>query len=141
MVEEDSVEEELPLQESVRRKCMVSQGRMTVFRLENIVRDEVITRGLERLEKEQRERPASGKGIATAMSFEPLLCTEAIQQTDKFTDPPSTGSSKVKETDFHSTHEKVFWPLKLPTMMRRLACRIPLGRSPTSSKVSKVEAL
>lgn len=113
---------------------------MTVFRLERIVRDEVITRGLEILEKEQRERPATGRGSANAMSFEPVLCTRATQQDRTLVDPSLTGSSKVTEgTDPHNTHEKGLWSRNLPKLIRRFTYHIPLGKSATSSKVNKVE--
>jgi len=141
--QQEQAEKEPSLMEAVRQRIQASRGRMTVFRIERIVQEEVIARGRKEMREKNRKPSTTGQCSTNAMLFEPVLCTQPIPEHGIFVDTSLTGSSKMTtvspEADHHSIRGGGSWsPTKL---MRTLACRMAAGRSTKSNKIHNVETL
>jgi len=141
VVQQESSENELNVQEAVKQRIRTSKGWMTVHRIDRMVREEILARELKIMQK--KRRPATGGGSIKDISFEPVVCTQAIPEHDIVTDASSTGFSKLAtvfpETQDNSGRGRRFWwPTKF---MRRLACRMGMRGGTEFNKIHNLEAL
>lgn len=106
-----------------------------MHRIEEIVRNEILTSALKKSQEKPRETQAKGKGSTDEFSFEPVLCSRASPKDGRLVDVSwaelpqlATIQEETKETNFNSDHKRGCWSRKVPKRIRRLACCMAVWR-------------
>jgi len=142
---EEEEKQELDIIDAVRQRCAALSGRITVYRMEQISRDVIITRGLSKL-KDSREQPTSEDCSNSEVRFTParILCTQnpmshgSVDAARSNTAQNTTTRQEAnRNSSFHFKGRKGFCLPKLPTCVR-----IPslFGHTQTS-KIHNLESL